>query len=134
MRTINIPLITITILALLLGPPKVHDETTRATKNLRQDTVLLPASAPDRDSLVLVASIAVISEEEVVGLLILYNHPHRERLFDYIEVYDASGDLLLIHWIDQFGIHRTAIDRGLLDQNKTEAEGILILVEEGIII
>jgi len=134
MRTINIPLITITILALLLGPPKVHGETMQTTKNLRQDTVLLPASAPDRDRLVPVASIAVISEEEVVGLLILYNDPHRERLFDYIEVYDAGGDLLLIHWIDQFGIHRTAIDRGLLDQNKTEAEGTLILLEEGIII
>ena len=51
---------------------------------------------------------------------------------DYVEFYDGVGNLLQASWFDQYGIRRTAVDRGLLQQEPSELEGVLTLVLEGI--
>jgi len=130
----NISLIIITTLGLLLGPARVYGEETRATKNLRQETVLLPASAPDKGQLIPigVALVHIESGDKTAKLTVLYyKDPRTQRTVDYAELYNTSGELLAASWIDRSGIHRTAVDEGLLDENKSELKGVLVLVEEG---
>ena len=49
-----------------------------------------------------------------------------------VEFYDGVGNLLQASWFDQFGIRRTAIDRGLLQEEGSRLEGVLTLISEGI--
>ena len=46
--------------------------------------------------------------------MIFYDDPRTKLELDYLEVYDIGGDLLLVSWIDRFGVCQVAIDRALL--------------------
>jgi len=48
-----------------------------------------------------------------------------------MELYDGAGSLLLVSWVDRFGIRRTAMDRGLLQEEASRLEGVLVLLQEG---
>jgi hypothetical protein len=100
----------------------------RFTEDLSGRRVLLPASAPEHGCLILVALVAIVSEEDVLVTLALYDDPGTRRAVDYLELYDVSGALLVISWIDRVGVLRTAIDRGLLDEEDevTVLEGVLV--------
>ena len=45
---------------------------------------------------------------------------------DYIELYDAEGDLLVVTWIDRFGACQVAMDRVLLDLEDPSIDGVLV--------
>ena len=116
---------------LLLLSGSLHAETIRFTENLRRETVLLPPSAPERGQLVLVSFVTITPEAEVIASVATYDDPQTSRSIDYLELYDEAGSLLLASWVDSFGILRTAMDRGLLQEEASRLEGILVLLLEG---
>lgn len=118
-------------LVLFLSGRGLYAEPMKVTENLRREAVLLPSSAPDKSQLILVSSVRITSEGEVMALLALYDDPRTKRPVDYLELYDFSGGLLLVSWVDRFGIRRTAMDRALLQGGGPRLEGILVLVAEG---
>ncbi len=50
---------------------------------------------------------------------------------DYVELYDGSGGLLAVGWLDRFGILRMAVDRALLQGESGVLEGVFVLVSGG---
>jgi len=123
--------LTLSVLVLLLSGKGPHAESMRVTENLRREKVLLPPSAPDKGHLVLVSTVTVVTEAEIMGAIAMYDDPRTERPVDYFELYDFSGGLLLVSWVDRFGIRRTAMDRGLLREEASSLEGVLVLLLEG---
>ncbi len=62
----------------------------------------------------------------------VYDNPQSGRPADYIELFDGSGGLLMVGWVDRFGIRRTAMDQGLLQKEASGPEEILVLLLEGV--
>jgi hypothetical protein len=60
----------------------------------------------------------------------VYDDIATERIGDYAEIYNLKGALIAIIWFDEFGILRTAIDRGVV-LHKKDVEGVLVLVMNG---
>lgn len=119
-------------LSLLFLPGKSLDaEPMRVTENLRREKVLLPPSAPDKGQLILVSFVTIATEAEIIAAVATHDDPQTKRPVDYMELYDGSGGLLLVSWIDRFGIRRTAMDRGLLQEDTSRLEGVLVLLAEG---
>jgi hypothetical protein len=116
---------------LWLSGGSLHAEPIRFTENLRRETILLPPSAPDRRQLVLVSFVTITPEAEVIAAVATYDDPQTSRSIDYLELYDEAGGLLLVSWVDRLGILRTAIDRGLLQEEASRLEGVLVLLQEG---
>ena len=110
----------------------VHSASMRVTENLRGQVVLLPPSAPETDRLTLVSFITIVPDAEVLAAIAVYDNPETTKPVDYIEFYDGVGNLLQASWIDKYGIRRTAIDRGLLQEEGSRLEGVLTLISEGI--
>ncbi len=104
---------------------------TKFMKDLRGETVLLPPSVPERERLNLVSFVNVISDMEVVGAIALYDDPRTRAKTDYVELYDETGGLVSVSWLDRFGIRRTAMDSGLLTGEPSELQGLLVLLTEG---
>jgi hypothetical protein len=73
-----------------------------------------------------------VVEGEVLGTLAayVYDDVTTARPADYWELYDKEGNLLAIDWFDKFGIQRTAIDRGIVEQ-KDKLEGIFVVILNG---
>ena len=73
-----------------------------------------------------------VVEGEVLGTLAayVYDDVSTARPADYWELYDKEGNLLAIGWFDKFGIQRTAIDRGIVEQ-KDKLEGIFVVILNG---
>ncbi len=111
---------------------EVHSASMRVTANLRGGVVLLPPSAPETDRLTLVSFITIVPDAEVLAAIAVYDNPETTKPVDYIEFYDGVGNLLQASWIDKYGIRRTAIDRGLLQEEGSRLEGVLTLISEGI--
>ncbi len=109
----------------------LHAEPMRVTENLRKEIVLLPPSAPERGQLVLVSFVMITPEAEVIASVATYDDPQTRRAIDYLELYDEAGSLLLVSWVDRFGILRTAMDRGLFQEEASRLEGVLVLLQEG---
>jgi len=119
-------------LSLLLLPSKsLNAEPTRVTENLRRERVFVPSSAPNKSKLIPVSFTTIQVGADIAGTMATYDDPQTERPMDYIELYDGSGGLLLIGWIDRFGIRRTAVDRGLLQEDTSRLEGVLVLLADG---
>ena len=74
----------------------------------------------------------IVPDAEVLAAVAIYDNPETTKPVDYIEFYDAVGNLLQASWIDKYGIRRTAIDRGLLQEEGSRLEGVLTLISEGI--
>src|SRR5262245_36628524 len=89
-------------------------------------------TAPEQHDISLVSFQPWVVEGEVLGSLAgyVYNDVTTERPADYWELYDQRGELLAVSWFDRFGIQRTAIDRGILEQ-KDKLEGVLVVVSDG---
>jgi hypothetical protein len=73
-----------------------------------------------------------VVEGEVLGTLAAYvfDDVTTARPADYWQLYDKEGNLLAIGWFDKFGIQRTAIDRGIVEQ-KDKLEGIFVVILNG---
>ncbi len=130
MKTIRALLVAV-LLAGVLGLP-LHAETMRVAENLRGETVLLPPSTPEKDHLVLVSFFTITAEAEIIAAMAVYDDPQTGRQTDYVELYDSKGGLLSVSWVDRFGIKRTAMDYGLLQEKASGLKGVLILLLEGI--
>ncbi len=137
MKTIR-PLLADVLLAgamgLFLSLPSgsIYAEPMRVTENLRKERVLLPPAAPERSQLILVSFVMITPEAEVIASVAAYDDPQTIWSVDYAELYDQAGGLLLVSWVDRFGIRRTAMDRGLLQEEASKLEGILVLLSEGL--
>lgn len=90
----------------------------------------LPASVPEKDRFTLVSFSPVVVEDEIMGALAVYDDATTERLPDDLELYDNAGHLLAFSWFDRFGIQRTSIDRGLLEE-ADELEGVFVVLLDG---
>lgn len=76
--------------------------------------------------LVQVSTIAGDGLSEAV--VAFYDDPHTPRANDYVEVYDAVGNLLAVAWFDRYGIRRVAVERALLEgESRRRGDFVLLL-------
>ena len=124
-------LVVLSLAILLLSARSLHADFMNTIENLRGEFVLLPVSAPKKNQLVLVSSVTLARKAEIIGALAIYDNPQTKRPVDYLELYDRTDALLLIRWVDRFGIRRTAVDHALLRGDASEPKGVLVLLLEG---
>jgi len=72
-----------------------------------------------------------LEEDGSAGILIYYDDVLTKREIDYIELYDMEGDLLVVAWIDRFGVYHMAMDRCLLNTDDPAVDGTLVPVSLG---
>jgi hypothetical protein len=89
-----------------------------------------PVALPSKQTLKLIGSCALTVDGQVVGGMAVYDDVATRILTDYAEIYNPTGDLLAIVWLDRLGILRSAVDRGIV-QNKHALEGVFVLVLAG---
>ena len=123
--------VILSLMILLLFSNTLRAEPMQVTENLRKETIFLPPSAPAKSRLIQVSLASIVLETEIIGTAAVYDDAQTKRPVDYLELYDSSGNLLSASWIDRFGILRTAMDRGLLQEESPRLEGVLILLLEG---
>ena len=119
------------VAALLLLGDAGGNEPLRSGENLRHENVLLPYGTPDKSQLVVTDHVMVEEEGGGVGIMIFYDDPRTKLDIDYLELYGISGDLLLVSWIDRFGVCQVAIDRALLSDEPKTVDGVLVLITGG---
>jgi hypothetical protein len=119
------------LLPVLFLSQRIESQQLRIGDNLRHEKVLLPPSVPDKDRLVVTDYETVLDEGDGVGILVFYDDPRTKLEVDYIELYDIAGNLLLVSWIDRFGICQVAMDRGLLDEKHPNVAGVLVIMTTG---
>ena len=90
------------------------------------------ATTPEQHQMSLVSFDPWVVAGEVLGTLAtyVYDDVTTERPADYWELYDKEGNLLALSWFDRFGIKRTAVDRGIVEE-KDQLEGVLVMVIVG---
>ena len=118
--------------ALLLPGDEARDEPLRVGENLRHENVLLPYGTPDKGQFAVTDYSMVEEEGGGVGIMVFYDDPRTKLDIDYLELYDIDGDLLLVSWIDRFGVCQVAIDRALLNKDQSTVDGVLVLITGGI--
>lgn len=123
-------LLSVIVVALLLVSHDAANEGLRIGSNLRNENVLMPFSTPDKSGLMVTDYLMLCGEDGAAVILAFYDDLQTKRKIDYIEVYDLSGNLLLVSWIDRFGISRFAVDRGLLGEHPV-VHHVLVLVSSG---
>jgi hypothetical protein len=129
--TNKISLIIVAVVAQLMffGPARA-DDLQRHRNVTQQESVTTPER--ERTEMTLVRSEPWMVEGEVVGVLAgyVYKDVSTQRAVDYWELYDDAGDLLAVTWFDKFGIQRTAVDRGIVEE-ADKLEGLFVVILEG---
>jgi hypothetical protein len=89
-------------------------------------------TGPEQHAMSLVSFDPWVVEGEVLGAVAayVYDDVSSERPADYWEIYDKRGDLLVFRWFDRFGIQRTAVDRGIVEQ-EDKLTGVFVVVLDG---
>jgi hypothetical protein len=87
---------------------------------------------PEQHPLSLVSFQPWVVEGEIFGLVAayVYDDVTTDRSADYWEIYDNEGNLLALSWFDRFGIKRTAVDRGIMEE-LGRLEGIFVVISDG---
>ena len=119
------------ILVLVLYRDSALTQPLKITENLRNESVLLPPSTPDKGRMAQTDRLLFFEAGGGAGILVFYNDPRTKPEIDYIEFFDIEGNLLLVSWIDRAGICQAAMDRGLLDEQDPKVERILVIVAMG---
>jgi hypothetical protein len=103
----------------------------RAAENSDDAAVQAIVMRPEHE-MSLVSFDSWVVEGELLGSVAtyVYTDVKTERSVDYWELYDKDGGLLAFRWFDAFGIPRTAVDRGILEQ-RDELEGIFVIISGG---
>ena len=122
-------LLMVTALLLLCGAR--GNEPLRVGENLRHENILLPYGTPDKGQLVVTDYVMVEEGGGGAGIMIFYDDPRTKLETDYLELYGIGGDLLLVSWIDRFGVCQVAIDRALLSDEPKAVDGVLVLITGG---
>ena len=115
----------------VLYPGVTMAQPSKITENLRHEAVVVPLSIPDKTRMAEIDSLLFVESGEAVGVVFYYDDPATKALVDYIEFYDPDGHLLLIGWIDAFGICQGAMDRGLLNTENPKIDRILVTISLG---
>jgi len=121
----------VVLLVLVFCPDSAQTQPPKITENLRNESVLLPPSTPDKGRMAQTDRLLFFEAGGGAGILIFYNDPRTKPEIDYIEFFDLEGNLLLVSWIDRAGICQAAMDRGLLEEQDPKLERILVLVAMG---
>jgi len=89
-------------------------------------------SGPQQHQMTLVSFEPWVVEGEVFGSVAayIYDDVTTERPADYWELYDKQGNLLAVRWFDKFGVQRTAVDRGIVEE-EDHLEGVFVIVLDG---
>ncbi len=103
----------------------------RSTEFFTDRTMMFSPLVPEWDRFVWRSVFTIAPEGRIRAALGIFDDPATNRPVDYVELYDDTGSLLAVGWVDRFGILRTAMDRGLLQEDTSRLEGILVLVLEG---
>lgn len=106
-------------------------QSAKITENLRHEKVVVPLSTPEKLRMAQVDSLIVVEASGASGMLFFYDDPATKVPVDYIEFYDLEGHLLLISWIDRFGVCQAAMDSGLLDSKNPRVERSMVTVALG---
>ena len=117
--------------ALLVFCSEARNEPLRVDENLRHENVFLPYGTPDKRQLIVTDHVMAEEKGGGVGIMIFYDDPRTKLETDYLELYGIGGDLLLVSWIDHFGVCQIAIDRALLSDEPKAIDGILVLITGG---
>jgi len=90
------------------------------------------ATGPELHDMSLVSYEPWLVEGQVLGALAeyVYDDVTTQRPTDYWELHDKQGELVAVSWFDRFGIQRTAVDRGIVEQ-KDKLEGVFVVVVDG---
>src|SRR5262249_27134551 len=113
-------------LAVLLTTTAVKADSLQLAENPFGSTTVLP----EKQNMKLIGFVAPKISSGIAGGMAVYDDAATKRIGDYAEIYNLKGALIAIIWFDQFGILRTAIDRGL-SFTKEDVEGVLVLVMNG---
>jgi hypothetical protein len=116
------------IIAQLLFFGDVRAEKVQPNNNAAEQEIVM---GPEQHDMSLVSFQPWVVEGEVLGALAgyVYDDVTTERPADYWELYDTKGNLLALSWFDRFGIQRTAIDRGIVEEND-QLDGIFVVVSD----
>lgn len=89
-------------------------------------------SGPEQHQMTLVSFEPWVFEGEVLGLVAAYSYDDvtTDRPTDYWELYNNEGSLMAVTWFDKFGIRRTAVDRGIVEE-QDHLEGVFVIVSDG---
>jgi hypothetical protein len=117
------------IVAQLLFVTDIRAEEVQPSDNATGQEVV---TAPEQHKMSLISFQPWVVEGEVLGAVAeyVYDDVTTARAADYWELYNNEGDVLAVGWFDRFGIQRTAIDRGIVEQ-KDKLEGIFVVVVDG---
>jgi hypothetical protein len=102
----------------------------QATDTDSQPRFAALAAGLPQDSLTLISFSPLVANGETVGAIAVYDDPATQRPADYLEVFDSGGALVVVSWIDRFGIERLVVDRALVDGGQ-ELEGVFVMVVNG---
>ena len=122
------------LLPVLFLSRTIESQQLRTGDNLRQEKIILPAAVPDKSHLLVTDYEPVLDGDMGLGILVFYDDPRTKLTVDYIELYDVAGNLLLLSWIDRFGICQVAMDRGLLDEEHPGVDGVLVMMTGGVVL
>ena len=117
------------VVPLLIGHT-THGEELMVGEDLRHERILLPPAAPDRSRMVIRDTMTFVEEGNGAGIFVFYDDPGQDGC-RYIEMYDVDGGLLLVAWIDRFGICQVAMDRGS-DSAHPALDGTFVMVDVGV--
>ena len=107
-----------------------------ATGHAKADSLLAenpfggPTVVPEKQNMKLIGLLKPKPYAGFAGSMAVYDDIATKRIGDYAEIYNSAGALIAIIWFDEFGILRTAIDRGVV-LHKKDVEGVLVLVMNG---
>ena len=89
-------------------------------------------SGPEQHQMTLVSLEPWVVEGELLGLVAAYTYDDvsTERPADYWELYNNEGSLVAVSWFDKFGIRRTAVDSGIVEE-QDKLEGVFVIVSDG---
>jgi len=102
----------------------------QAADSNSQPRFAAPAAALPQVSFTLISFSPLVANGETVGTIAVYDDPTTQRAADYLEVFDSGGALVVVSWIDRFGIERLVVDRALVDGGQ-ELEGVFVMVVNG---
>jgi hypothetical protein len=125
----KVSFIILGIVAQLLFFSDVWADELRPRDNATEQEIV---TAPEGHAMTLVSSQPWVVEGEILGTLAayVYGDVTTERPADYWELYDKADNLLAVSWFDKFGIQRTAIDRGIVEE-EDKLEGTFVVVLDG---
>ena len=121
--------IILAIVAQLLCSADVRAQEVQPSDNATGQEIV---TGPEQHDMRLVSFSPWVVEGEVLGVVAayVYDDVTTERPTDYWELYGKQGALLAYNWFDRFGIQRTAVDRGIVEQ-KDKLEGVFVVVLDG---